>query len=100
MNLIPNCSESTFRIDISNLTNKEIEKIKSIWNKEIEKFEKEENFGYEVEGKYLEENQIFSQKVLEAKGDFPYNNNETIDAIIKKCETLLKKNLKTENTEE
>ena len=95
--LIPNCSESVFRIDISKLTKDEIETIKSVWEDEVKKFMKENDDEYEPEGSDLYEKSIFDKKVLEADGDFPYNCSDTIDKIVEKCEKTLKKKLQTEN---
>lgn len=95
--LIPNCSESTFRIDISNLTEEEIAIIKSTWDAGVKKFMKENDDEYEPEGSDLYEKSIFDKKVLEADGDFPYNCSDTIDEIVEAAEKKLKKKLRTEN---
>ena len=95
--LIPNCSESCFRIDISHLSQDEIKTIKSVWNTGIKKYMKENDCSYEPEGSDLYEKSIFDKKVLEANGDFPYNCSETINEIVKNVEKKLNKKLKTEN---
>jgi len=96
VNLIPNCSESTFRIDITNLKPEQIEKIKEIWDAGVKAFMKEEKTTYEPEGSELYEKTIFGTEVLEANGDFPFNCSEEIDSIIADAEAKLKITLKTE----
>jgi hypothetical protein len=95
--LIPNCSESTFRIDISRLNEDEIKTIKSVWNAGIKKFMKENDDEYEPEGSEIYEKSIFGKKVLEAHGDFPFNCGDTIDEIVSDAEKKLKKKLRTEH---
>lgn len=97
MNLIPNCSEATFRIDISNLTATDIKKIKFIWDHHIKDYMKKEELDEEPEGSELYEKEIFDKKLLEADGDFPYNCNGEINHIIFAIEKALNKKLKTES---
>ena len=98
INLIPNCSEATFRIDVSNLSKEEIEKIKVIWEHNVKERMKED--GDEdcdpPEGSDLVETSIFDKQLLQASGDFPYNCSDTVDHIVAAAEKALKKTLKTE----
>jgi hypothetical protein len=95
--LVPNCSESVFRIDTSKLNKDEIKTIKSVWNTGVKKFMKENDEEYEPEGSELYEKTIFDKNVLEASGDFPFNCGDTIDEIVKNAEKKLNKKLRTEN---
>jgi len=97
VNLIPNCSEATFRIDISNLSKDEIEKIKIIWEHNVkEKMKEDGDEDGEYDGSELVETAIFDKKLLQADGDFPYNCSDTVDHIVAAAEKALGKKLKTE----
>jgi len=94
MELIPNCSEATFRVDVSDLSKKEIEQIKEIWEHHVEEYMEENEYKDErPEGSILEESRILGKKVLACDGDFPYNASSEIKHIISVAEKGLGKKL-------
>jgi len=91
--LIPNCSEAVFRIDVSKLSKKEVATVKRIWEEEVKKLDEEE-FG--EEGSELYSKKLFDKAVLEANGEFPYHAGDEIRAIVKKAEKELGKEIPSE----
>lgn len=99
-NLIPNCSEATFRIDISNLNAKEIAMVKKVWDAGVKEYEKENDWDAEGEGGDLYEETIFGIKCLKSKGDFPFNGADKVKEIVKNAEEALGKKLRTDEEEQ
>jgi len=67
-NLNPNCSEATCRLKIDNLTDKEEECV-DVMLKDLE--ENNEDWG----DTSYSTNTIFGIRVIEIKGNYPYNND-------------------------
>ena len=95
VNLIPNCSETTFRIDVSTLTDVEIETIQELWKKKLQEITESDDGGFEYDND-LNEKKILGKKVLEVHGDFPYHNADAVKSIVKSAEKTLKKKLTSE----
>ena len=96
--LYSNCSESIFRLDISELDDKKIVELQKEIMKRIlevqnqdsddskldttkELGEVEEEFSEKVYETSVFTNNIFGKKVLTVKGDFPYNNSKEVEAF-------------------
>jgi len=95
--LFSNCSEATFRIDVNELSESEIKKIKKkLFKLMIETQGSDENVKISLnisldalEEKFNEvsyetsvfEDVIFGNKTLKVDGDFPYNNGEVLETF-------------------
>ena len=76
----PNCSEAIYRIRIDNLTRKEIEVIEEI----IEQLEKLNKDGWNVnDGTWWRTTTIFGIRMIEIRGQYPYDNSYVLDTIFK-----------------
>ena len=97
INLIPNCSEATFRIDISTLTDAEIDKIILIWEHHVHEKDEDGDDYTTRDGSVLESKTILGKRILEADGDFPYNCGNIVEHIVETAEKAIGKKLVTES---
>jgi len=97
INLIPNCSEATFRIDVSRLGGKTKQLIRKTWEQHVKEYMADQSLDNEPEGSQLSDKTIFGRAVLEADGDFPYSCNEIVEAIVADIESKIGKKLITDS---
>lgn len=95
--LNPNCSEATMRINVNDLNDEQIDELKeAIENIDIEKGEVRFN---STGNDSISIKDIFGIKVIEVDGDFPFNHVEPLENVIKEKEWKFKKKLPTQNEE-
>jgi len=85
MELNPNCSEATVRINISNLNEDEIEELRQA----IECLCMSHNYEPAECDTYTDS--VFGIKTIVVSGDFPYNYGDDIDILIEKARQKFKK---------
>lgn len=88
MRYYANCSESTLRINTTNLTEREILQLKKKYSELAGLLEQEESD--------LGEENIFGIKVLSHRGDFPHNNSDEIESMIKQFKLVINKDIEFE----
>lgn len=90
--LYPNCSEAVYRIDLTNLTEAEIEAIEAVLTDlaENHEFGKEDEEGNEndEENKWYDtgfgRKDIFGKKVIVVQGEVPYNCSDWLEGKLSK----------------
>jgi len=88
LSLNPNCSEATFRMDLSNLTQSEIDKvgkaIEEIEREHTESSKDEENWWYDT---WYGIEDLFGKQIMIIKGEVPYNCFDELEqALLKKLD--------------
>jgi hypothetical protein len=77
--LNPNCSEATMRLDLTGLTKEEINKLEELLAKVEEEHSSsdndDENWWFETSWATKD---IFGKKVIEIRGDTPFNNSDKL----------------------
>jgi hypothetical protein len=89
MNLIPNCSEATFRLDPKGLGADERQIVKNMFVKAGDAWKDNETVDLLVD-------HVFGKEILYWDGDYPYNGGDKIKAAMEKAEKRLGKKLNWE----